>query len=145
MNKCALINALNNLDESNINLGKSFPFKAGLFTCTKKERPLKKMNQTDKFHKIFNLPIIDILSPIPSTPNVNNPKVFNLEDPLPSESLPAPGNLFVSESTPEQLTLYSSSSNDEEEEDISNILNAIPPLELSEHSDSENDDAASTL
>ena len=85
-------------------------------------------HQADEFDEIFNLPTVDILSPIPATPSVNIPKVFNFEVPLPTEPLPSPANLFISDSED------ADNISDSEEDDISDILAKINQPVLSEDS-----------
>ena len=73
----------------------------------------------------------DIPSPIPATPFVNIPEVFNFEVPLPTEPLPSPANLFISDSED------SDDISDSEEDDISDILAKINQPVLSEDSSDE--------
>ena len=81
------------------------------------------LHQADEFDEIFNLPTVDIPSPIPATPSVNIPEVFNFEVPLPTEPLPSPANLFISDS--------------DDSDDISDILAKINQPVLSEDSSDE--------
>jgi len=85
-------------------------------------RGVDSLHQADEFDEIFNLPTVDIPSPIPATPSVNIPEVFNFGVPLPTEPLPSPANLFISDS---------------EEDDISDILAKINQPVLSEDSSDE--------
>jgi len=94
------------------------------------------LHQADEFDEIFSLPSVDIPSPIPATPFVNIPEVFNFEVPLPTEPLPSPANLFISDSED------SDDISDSEEDDISDILAKInQPVLAEDSSDEEEFDA----